>query len=89
MAILHIYGDRGIFLPFYDNQDTESQSLEIGLVKLDQYSSRKTLKVLWENNIHTQQDGRKIFWQIFKFMELEPFHCYFVITNTLNLSHLK
>ena len=29
MAILHIYGPRAIFLLFYDNHDTESESWEI------------------------------------------------------------
>ena len=31
VAILHIYGASAIFLLFYDNQDTGSESQEIGI----------------------------------------------------------
>ena len=44
---------------------------------------------LWENNINTPQDGRKIFCQLFIFIDLEPFFCYFMIAKTLNMSHMK
>ena len=32
--------------------------------------------------------GRGEFWKLFIFVELEPFYCYIVITNTLNQSKL-
>ena len=49
----------------------------------------KTSKALWDNDIHTLQYGSKVFWQSFIFMELESFFNYFVITKTLNMSHVK
>ena len=58
------------------------------LVQLDQYSPRIS-NVLWDNNIDTPQYGRKVLWQFFMFMELEPFSYYFISTKTLNLSHVK
>ena len=59
------------------------------LVQLDQYSPIKTSKATWDNHIHNPQYGIKILWQFFIFMELEPFSYYLVITQTLNLSHVK
>ena len=59
------------------------------LVFLDQYSSRRTSRSLWDNNIHTPQDGSKILWQFPIFMELQSLSYYFVITQTLNLSNKK
>ena len=39
---------------------------------LDQYSPIKISKALWYYDIHTPQDGIKILWQFFIFIELEP-----------------
>ena len=88
VSIIHYYGARAIFLLLNDNQDTESQSQDIKLMYLDQYSPIKISKPLWDNDIHTTQYGRKNL-QFFIFMELEPFSYYFVITKILNLSHVN
>ena len=41
------------------------------------------------NFINPLQDGRKVLWQLFINMKLEPFYYYFVITKTLNMSNEK
>ena len=51
-----------------------------------------TIKIptdLCDNDVHTLQDWRTLLWELFVFMELEPFFNYCVITKTLNLSHEK
>ena len=58
-------------------------------VYMYQYPPRKLSKSLWENNIHTPKYERKILWQLFIFIELEPFSYYFLTTKKLNLSHVK
>ena len=39
--------------------------------------------------IHTLQNGRKILWKFFIFMEIEPFSYSFMMTKTPNLSNGK
>ena len=51
--------------------------------------AHKISETLWDYDIYTPQDGRKILWQFFIFMKLYPFLYYFLITKTLNLSHNK
>ena len=34
-----------------------------------QIITQKTPRALWDNNIHAPQDGRKILWEFFIFME--------------------
>ena len=40
-------------------------------------------------DIHTLQNWRKIFRHFLIFIELQLFLYYFVITKTMNLSHMK
>ena len=87
MIILHIYGAKANFLLFCDHQDTESESREIEIVVIGLIFTQKISKDLWENDIHTSQYGSKLLFQLFLFVELEPFSYYFVTTKTLNLSH--
>ena len=35
--------------------------------------TQKNSKALWDNNIHNLQYGRKMLWQLFIFMDLDPF----------------
>ena len=44
VAIIHIYGSRANFLLLYDNQDTESVSLEIEIGVYGQISTQKNIK---------------------------------------------
>ena len=58
--------------------------MEIGVA--GPISIQKFSKAICDNDIHNIQNAGKILWQLFIFMELEPFPYYFVITKTLNLS---
>ena len=53
------------------------------------FTHKKTSKDIWENGIHTLQDGRNILCQFFISMELQPFYYYFVFTKTLIWSKEK
>ena len=55
---------------------------------IDQYYT-KIIIIYVTQNIHTLHDGRNTIWQLFIFMELEPFIYYFVITQTQNMSDVK
>ena len=44
---------------------------------------------LLDNNIHTIQIGRKIWWCFFKFMDVDHFSYYFSMTKTPNKSNYK
>ena len=49
-----------------------SQEMGIGLV--EPIFTHKSISMdLWDKDIHTTRDGRKILWQLFIFMEIEPF----------------
>ena len=57
MVILHIYKDRGIFLLFYDDQDTASDQWEIKMITFQVIFTHKNIsKALWNNDIHTLQN---------------------------------
>ena len=77
------------FYYFMINKALNLRLQEFILVQLDQYSPRKISKSLWDNNIHTPQDRRKILSQLFISMELEPLFYYCVISKTLNTSQEK
>ena len=90
VTIIHIYGAIAIFLLLYDDQDTVSTDCEIRM-KISQLlsTSKYISKDIWDNAIHTLKNGRKILWQFFIFMELEPFLNYFIMTKTLKKSNRK
>ena len=74
VGILHIYGDRSIFLLFCYHQDTKSESYEIEMsISQPIFTNKNISKALWGNDIHTIQYGRKILWGVFIFMDLVPF----------------
>ena len=89
MVILHIYEARAIFLLFYDDQDTESeyQGIEMSTSQLI-FTHNNIPKALWDNDIHTLQNGRNALWKFFIFMELDPYIYYFMMIKTLNLSNV-
>ena len=61
LAIFHIYGDRGIFLLFYDDKDTLSTSCEMEIRIYQVIFKHKNIpKTLWENDFYTLQNWRKI-----------------------------
>ena len=61
MAILHIYGALALSLLFCDNQDSESESQETEIGVYGKISSQeKITKTLWDNDIHTLQNGGKM-----------------------------
>ena len=71
MVMIHIYGARGIFLLFYDDQDTTSEYWEIEMSTSQLIFTHKNIsKALWDNNMHTLKNGRKTLWKFFIFMEL-------------------
>ena len=53
------------------------------------FTHKNISKAIWENYMHTQQNGRKTLWNFFIFMILEPYIYYFMTTKTLNLSNVK
>ena len=58
---IHIYGDRAIYLLFYDDQDTLSTKCEIEIIIYQLIFTNKYIpKTLWDNYIHTLQNRRKI-----------------------------
>ena len=65
MAIIHIYVARTIYLLFCDNQDTESESLEINIGVSEQLLTQKKWWSLWENDIYTTQDVINMLWDFF------------------------
>ena len=89
MVVLHIYGDRAIFLLFYYHQDTESESCEIEMSISQPIFTHNNIKgSMVELHPYSIKWG-KILWWFFVFMELELFPYCFVVINTLNLSHVK
>ena len=63
VVILIIYEDRATFLPFYDDKDTLSTKGEIQKSISQLISTHKNIpKTLWENDIHSLQNGRKRVW---------------------------
>ena len=89
MVILHIYEDRAIILLFYDHQEHESESQKIDILHLDQYSTRKISKPLWDCDMHITHDGRNILWQSFIFMDIESSFYYCMITKILDMSNMR
>ena len=89
MSIVQIYEARAIFILFFNYQDTESESREIEISVYGPIFTQKKPKSIWDNDIYSTQDRRKMLWQLFIFMEVEPFLYYFMITKTLNTSHEK
>ena len=63
IVIIHIYGAIAIFLLFFDDQDTESESweMEIG-VDVPIVTHTKSSKALWDKYVHTLQNGWKRLW---------------------------
>ena len=60
MVIIHIYRDRAIFLLFYDDRDTLSTECEVEMSIFELIFTHKNIpKTLWDNDIHTLQNGRK------------------------------
>ena len=56
VAILHVYGARGIFLLFYNDQDTAYEWWEIQMSTFQVIFTYKTIsKDLWENDTYTLQ----------------------------------
>ena len=54
VVIIHIYGDRAIFVLFCDQQDTESESYEIEISTSQPiFAHNKIPKDVWDKNIHT------------------------------------
>ena len=89
VVVLTIYEDKEILLLFCDHQENESESQEIYILHLDQYSTRKISKSLWNCDMHITHDGRKILYQSFMFMEIESSLYYFMMTKTLDMSNMK
>ena len=90
MVIIHICGPREVLLLFCYQEDTEYESYEMEISISTPISTHKKIsKDLPDNDIHNLQDGSKILWQFFIFLDAEPFFYYFVITKTPNLSSLK
>ena len=90
MVIIHIYRARATFILVYDEQDTDSEKIEIQMRTYQIIITHKNIsKALWENDIHNLQNGRKELWQFFIFMGLEPFFYYFMMTKTLHMSNDK
>ena len=53
------------------------------------FSKKNTPKALWDNNIHTIQDGRVKLNKLFIFMEIELFSYYFVFFKAPNMCFEK
>ena len=51
--------------------------------------AQKNINGYMKKYIHNPQDGRKILWKLFIFMEQEPFYYYSVINKTLIMSNVK
>ena len=90
VAIIHIYGATDIFLLFYDHQDIGSKPHEIEMsIYQPIFNHKKISKYPWDNGIHNLQYGRKILWEFFIFIEIDPFLYYFVLSKTPSLSKEK
>ena len=71
MVIIHVYGAIAVLLLFCDHQDTEYESCEIEMsISQPIFTQEKKSKALRDKYIHTKQNGRKILWQFFIFMEI-------------------
>ena len=58
-TIIHIFGARAIFLLFYDNQDTESESRGIEIGVSGPIFTHKISKYLGDIDTNTPSDGSK------------------------------
>ena len=60
VVILHIYGDRDIFLLFYGKRDTLSTYCEMEISTSQLIFTHKNIpNNLWDNGIHTIKMGEK------------------------------
>ena len=82
VVIIDIYGARAISYYF-----VATKTLNLRNNKCTILTHTTTPMALWENYMNTPQDGSKILWKSFIFLELEPFFYYCIIAKTLNLSH--
>ena len=63
VASLHIYRSLDISLQCCDPQDTESESCEIKMsIHKSIFTHKKIPKDIWDNDIHSLQDRRRILW---------------------------
>ena len=65
--------EQGVFPLFFDHQDNEFESREMEIGVAGPIFTHANTKALWDNNIHTKQDGDNIFLQLFIFMVIKPF----------------
>ena len=89
VPIIRKNGVRAILPLFFNNYENEYEQQEMEMGVAGPIFNQKLSKALWDKYTHTPQDGSKIFWQLFIFMELDPFYYYIMITKTLNMSHKK
>ena len=66
-------GIRYILPLFCNHHDNEYEQREMETDAAGTIFTPKISRALWDNYIYTPQYGRKILWQFFIFMELEPF----------------
>ena len=89
VVILHIYGDRAIFLIFCDHQDTESGLCEMDMGVAGPTSSQKEKKGSIGQQYPYFTRWHKNIVDILHCFGLEPFFWYYVFTKTLNLIRVK
>ena len=73
LVILHFFGDLAIFLLFCNHQNTKSESRDMEIGVSGPIFTHKNIKgslVQWNTY---KKNWKKILWQFFIFMELDPF----------------
>ena len=87
-VILHVFGALAIFLLFYDDQDTESESweMEIGVVGPILNHKNKMKCSMGQLYPYSTKWGKTVV-VILLIYEARDILYYFVITKRLNLSH--
>ena len=60
IILIHIYGAISIFYYFIITKTTKMSNMEFILVWLHNIHPENHPSALWDNNIHTPQDGSKI-----------------------------
>ena len=88
MAIIHISGERAIFLLFFDHWDTEYEWWETD-ISVSQQISRGWYQMLYVIRISSLYNIEVKLWKFFIFTEIEPFSFHFVFTKTLDLGKEK
>ena len=53
------------------------------------FTNKNMSKDIWDNDVQTLQNGIKILWKFFTFMELEQFFYYFMMTKTPYIPSMK